>query len=154
MREFKVETFMSWENDYWEKNPETHQYEQKTIRAIALCDRHGYFVVAINCMRDGDMGEQGEDGVFERYWGGDYIYEDEYATLRPATGPEVALYLKHVPLHSGDPYERIVGKVKDRNGIHIVSVKRGKVMRNLLLLVQAVKFLPSRIRRKLQGGHW
>ncbi len=49
---FKVCRFMSWQNNIIDT----------TVTATALCD-DDWFMAAINCMRDGDMGVQGEDVV-------------------------------------------------------------------------------------------
>ena len=94
MRELHRKTFVSWDEiEDWKT--------KKTIRAIALCDRcdkHGYFYVAINAMRDGSMGEKDENGVYERKWWGDYIENSDVSDIRPATLSEVQLYLKYCPL--------------------------------------------------------
>lgn len=88
-RDLYVMTFMSWENEC-----------DKNIRAVALCDATGFFFCAINCMRDGDMGEMDEDGVYSRVWYGDNIecYGSELDSLRPATHEEVELYMQHVSI--------------------------------------------------------
>lgn len=82
---FKVCRFMSWQNAIIDT----------TVTATALCD-DDWFMAAINCMRDGDMGEQGPDGVYERIWYGDSLWKDEKP--RPATIKEVALFRDHVRL--------------------------------------------------------
>lgn len=80
-------TFMSWDNEF-----------EKGLRAIALCDSTGYFVAAINCVRDGDMGKKDKNGVYERIWYGDYIENDRNENLRPATIDEVNLYMSYIPV--------------------------------------------------------
>lgn len=110
-----VMTFMSWENEEWNGNRNLG-----TIRAIALCDQQGFFNQAINCMRDGDMGEKDENGVYGRIWYGDYIENGDCKNLRPATQEEVELYLKYVTIESAvgsdDPYEWNVKIVKEDAG--------------------------------------
>lgn len=106
-----VMTFMSWDNEY----------EGKTVRATALCSPSGYFDVAINCMRDSDMGENGTDLVYERKWYADYIDTSVYKNLMPSTKEEVELYLRHVDL------EDAVGNTyNDDFEIRIVNVERGR----------------------------
>lgn len=91
-KDLQVLTFMSWDNEGWIDN--------QNIRAIALCDPTGYFHEAINCTRDGSMGEKDENGVYERHWYGDSVicYGYERESLRPATKEEIDLYLRYVPI--------------------------------------------------------
>lgn len=74
----------------WTENGET---------AIALCDSYlngnMFFVEAINCCRDGDMGEKDEKGVYQRHWYGDYIENGQPEKIRYATKEEVELYLEY-----------------------------------------------------------
>lgn len=57
-----------------------------------------WFYVAINALRDGDMGEKDENGVYERKWWGDDIYNADVEDVRPANLSEVQLYLKYCNL--------------------------------------------------------
>lgn len=106
---------MSWDNEEWVKNK-----EKGNIRAIALCNTTGYFFEAINCLRDGSMGEKDKNGVYDRHWYGDYIdcYGDESESLRPATNEEVALYLDYVPL------EDALGKIFFKNSTNIKIIDK------------------------------
>ena len=119
-RRIEILTVMSWENEY----------RGETLRAIALCDSAGYFDTAINCMRNGSMGEKDKNGVYDRKWWGDYIdcYGDEGKTLRPATAEEVALYKQYCPEQffdgtwiDGEMRVRIIAEVDDRYGHHVVQ---------------------------------
>lgn len=95
---YKRYDFKSWdEKDGSVWNSVTHQYEPKTKRAVALCDG-SWFGVAINALRDGDMGEEGPDGVYSRKWWTDDIYNAEVAGVSNANRAEVDLYLKHVTI--------------------------------------------------------
>ena len=51
--------------------------------------------MAMNCMRDSDMGHQDSDGVYERLWAADYADDID---LRNATPEESDLYLKKVDM--------------------------------------------------------
>ncbi len=91
MKELHLLHFMSWD--------EVEDFKTgKNIRAVALCDEQGYFHAAINAMRDGDMGEKDDDGVYSRIWWGDYINNSDVKNVRFANQQEVALFLKHYPL--------------------------------------------------------
>lgn len=74
----------------WEESGET---------AIALCEGN-WFLQAINCMRDGDMGEKGDDGIYSRIWAGDELWGENFSTLRNASEEEVNLWLKHCSLEN------------------------------------------------------
>ena len=87
MKEKKILTFKSWINDC-----------DKGTRAIALCDETNYFVGAINCVRDSQMGDKDENGVYSRQWWADSVWKEEEASLRAATKDEVELYLKYIDL--------------------------------------------------------
>lgn len=64
--------------------------------ATALVEPDGdWFTAAINCMRDGSMGERGEDGVYDRLWWGDGIKNGPARNIRPATLTEVKKWLAH-----------------------------------------------------------
>jgi hypothetical protein len=115
---------MSWDN---EENYRTG----KTVRAVALCDRtdsQGFFYAAINCMRDGSMGEKGEDGVYSRIWWGDYIENGDVQNLRYATIEEVELYLKHCPLENEekDLGEKIVCIIYDNERTVAIVQRKGR----------------------------
>lgn len=72
---------MAWKNAI---EPET--------TAIAYMTEDAWFHMAINCVRDGDMGAKDKDGVYERQWSDDGVWiEDE---PRLATDTEVGLYLR------------------------------------------------------------
>lgn len=120
-KNLQVMTFMSWENEEWLKNQ-----HNGNIRAIALCDASGYFFEAINCMRDGSMGEKDDNGVYERHWYGDYIscYGNERESLRPATKEEVDLYLRYVSIEDAvgmfDGITKIADTIYDRNISHVI----------------------------------
>lgn len=113
MKSATVLTFMSWYN----------RYNGENVRAVALCDSTGFFYSAINCMRDGSMGEKGEDGVYSRIWWNDYIQSDEVG-LRPANAEEIKLYLAHCPLESqmewDDLQARVICQGTGINGTHVV----------------------------------
>ena len=102
-KNLQVLCFMSWENDEaTEWSEERQMFVSTKIRAIALCEQNGYFYEAINCMRDGSMGEKDDNGVYSRHWYADTINcnGDEYASLRYATNEEIELYLSHVSLQN------------------------------------------------------
>ena len=134
MKHYTIATYMAWENTERVFNTQAKHYKTDTVTAIALCDSNGYFEVAINCLRDGDMGEKDENGVYERKWSGDYIdcYGDERNTLRPATQQEIDLYLQYCAEPCSDTYHCVVGILHDTGGTHVVYVQRGWLMRHLL----------------------
>lgn len=121
--EYERLTFMSWDN------PDLK--EGKTIRAIALCggDSGDWFTVAINAVRDGQMGEKDENGVYERKWWGDAIWNDSDATnIRRASIYEVNLYLQYVTLEDAaeiGPEDEIIALIKSAS-ISEVIVKRNR----------------------------
>lgn len=84
IKKMRREDFKAWRNDCDEK-----------IWAIALCDGD-WFDEALNCVRDGDMGDKDKDGDYSRIWGGDEIWESEKASVRPATYDEVRRYIEKV----------------------------------------------------------
>ena len=153
MKELVVETFMSWENESSVWNKETNKYESETVRAIALCDPTGYFMQAINCMRDGDMGEKDENGVYGRIWYGDYIdcYGNEHETLRPATPAEVELYKQYCPIVDDYfwPYEKAVAEVRTADATYIIKQRRGWMMRHLLKVAEWFRSIPRNIHIKV-----
>lgn len=124
---------MSWENE---------DHDGKFIRAIALCNPNGYFEQAINCVRDSDMGEKDENGVYARIWWADNIkcYGNE-RDIRPATPQEVELYLRYCDILSeySEPYNKAVMRIYDSNGTHIVFERRVWLARKYFVLVQAVR---------------
>lgn len=121
--EYERLTFMSWDN------PDLK--EGKTIRAIALCgwDSGDWFTVAINAVRDGQMGEKDENGVYERKWWGDAIWNDSDATnIRRASIAEVNLYLRYVTLEEAadiTPGDEIIALIKSAS-LSEVIVKRNR----------------------------
>lgn len=86
----KINEYIAYSFFSWEESGET---------AIALGYKYTsgidywWFDIAINCMRDGDMGEKGEDGVYDRVWYTDSIEDGKH--LRPSTKGEVELWLSH-----------------------------------------------------------
>lgn len=92
----------SWNNDF-ENEP----------RAIAAVEEDGWFNVAINCVRDGDMGKLGLDGVYSRTWGTDWADEND---LRPASEEEVEKYLNHIPM------EWIIGDMDSIEEVNIIRI--------------------------------
>ena len=115
MKEKKILTFKSWENSC-----------EKGTWAIALCDNNDYFVEAINCVRDSQMGDKNKDGVYMRHWIADYIWPDEMESLRPATDAEQELYLNHVVLKEAADFGAGIKKVElgvmfaDKYGTHMI----------------------------------
>ena len=150
MKKLTAETYMSWENETTVWNPEKQVYEKETVRAIALCDQTGYFVQAINCMRDGDMGEKDENGVYQRIWYGDYIdcYGNERATLRPATPEEVELYKQYCSYRSTST-EKPIGEVRMADATHVIWQSRGWLSRHLLKVQDWFRRIQVDIRVKL-----
>ena len=124
---------MSWENE---------DHDGKFIRAIALCDPNEYFEQAINCVRDSDMGDKDENGVYGRIWYADNIriYGNE-RDIRPATPQEVELYLMYCGYQSeySEPYNKVVGLVYDSNGTHVVLARRGWLARKIYVAKNAIR---------------
>ncbi len=124
--QLEVLTFMSWDNNYFVRNNEI------TLRAIALCYPNGFFKVAINCMRDGSMGEPDENGVYERQWTCDFLGCPIDSNIRPATKEEVNLYLKYCPINDEKDlfWElnsfSVFGFTVDDNGYHVIIKKQKK----------------------------
>ena len=80
-----MKSYQRWDFLAWREGGET---------AIALV-HDDWFVEAINCPRDGDMGEKDEDGVLSRHWYGDStIYCSANVVPRYATINETRLWLK------------------------------------------------------------
>ena len=96
------------------------------VRAVALTDGI-WFMEAMNCCRDGDMGEMGDDGVYSRTWGSDglNIYGAEEYDYRPASPSEVDLYLKHCSI---DWYgnEEVVAIVRGTSSYVLYKEKDGQ----------------------------
>lgn len=91
--------YLSWLEEGSVRDEHSGCYVRDRVRAIALCDVDGWFDVGINCLRDGDMGSKGDDGVYERLWYGDAISAGlGVSGLRCATMEEVKLYNSHVDL--------------------------------------------------------
>lgn len=89
MKVYSKLRFLAWKN-YGEEDAET---------AYALVNGQGYFQCAINCLRDGDMGEKDENGIYDREWWGDSIWPEEKYTVRPMTLEEVHKYMSYVNLN-------------------------------------------------------
>lgn len=85
VKKYRTLTIKSWGNCYDGSLP----------RAVAAVDETGWFSMAMNCMRDSDMGHQDSDGVYERLWATDYAGDID---LRNATPEESDLYLKKVDM--------------------------------------------------------
>lgn len=92
-------TFYSWteEGAVMVKRDGKYEYVKDQVRAVALCDGT-WFMRAINALRDGDMGEKDENGVYDRIWYGDDIYNSYVKEVRPANIHEVNTYLKYCKL--------------------------------------------------------
>ena len=88
------ENFQVWRFLSWSKN-------NGGETATALCNSNGWFLQAINCMRDGDMGHVGEDGVYDRIWWTDSV--DSWDEPRAATVDEVAKWESHCDHNLDDP---------------------------------------------------
>lgn len=90
-KQFVTGRFYAWHDPH---KPET---------SVCFSFDGDWFLSAINCMRDGDMGAKGPDGVYERIWATDSI---DTKDKRYATPEEVKLYIKHagVPLDDPDLY--------------------------------------------------
>ena len=118
-KRIEIHTVMSW-NNTWGK---------ETIRAIALCDAYKWFDAAINCLRDGDMGEKDENGVYSRIWWADEAGSCcDDSDLRPATPDEVALYRQYCPWEFADSTDdyygfrtRVLGETTDCYGTHVIK---------------------------------
>ena len=84
MQKYEILRFATWE-EYGE-------------RAYALIDQHTLFDTAINCCRDGSMGEKDDNGIYERHWYGDYADSaDSFKdTVRPMDSSEIDMYLDYV----------------------------------------------------------
>lgn len=98
MEQLYRKTFYSW-NEEGEVgyDRDNKKYEKDKVRTIALCDGTWFFC-AINALRDGQMGEKDENGVYARKWWGDDIYNTDVEDVRPANLAEVELYLKYCNL--------------------------------------------------------
>jgi len=96
MEKLYKKTFYSWieEGSVFAKQGDKHVLVKDRVRTIALCDGT-WFNAAINALRDGDMGEKDENGVYSRIWWADDMFNAEIEDLRPATIDEVNLYLKY-----------------------------------------------------------
>ena len=66
------------------------------VTAIAYMSGTSWFDMAINCCRDGNMGEMDADGVYSRQWSTDEVWIDDEPRI--ATRDEVLLYLRKVNL--------------------------------------------------------
>lgn len=123
MEKFYKKTFLSWD----EKGTVVSRVGEKSVlvedatRAIALCDGT-WFYRAINTLRDGDMGEKDENGVYERTWYGDDIFNADVDNVRPATISEVKLYLKYCKLEdeANDDGREVVAIVYDHDQTDVI----------------------------------
>lgn len=89
MAKENIRTYERFDFVAWQESGET---------ALALIDDCYWFNMALNCYRDGDMGEKTTDGIYERAWATDYIDEPDRATVRPMTPDEVAIYRRNVDI--------------------------------------------------------
>ena len=96
------------------------------VRAVALTDGH-WFMEAMNCCRDGDMGNMGDDGVYSRTWATDdlNVYGAEEYDYRPASPSEVDLYLKHCGI-DWDENEEVVAIVRGTSSYVLYKKKDGQ----------------------------
>lgn len=92
--------------------------DPKAETAYALVEGHyDYFRCAINCMRDGDMGEKDERGIWSREWWGDSIWPEERPTMRPMTYEEVEMYMQYVDVQEEYGKDIIIIKGKESYAI-------------------------------------
>ena len=110
------ENFRVWHFLSWSKNNDDET-------ATALCDGNGWFWQAINCMRDGDMGHYGDDGVYDRIWWTDSVESIEEP--RPATWGEVLAWERHCS-YEHDPSWDYVGTFPTDEGIVAVYKKHNE----------------------------
>ena len=154
MKRFDVWTFMSWENEGSVWNKETKRYDSDKVRAIALCYPNGYFIGAINCLRDGDMGEKDENGVYDRVWWADYIdcYGNERETLRPANSEEVELYKKYCSVEGtlADTWQYVFAEITDESGTHVILANRCKLSRMFLIFYYHICIIIADVKRKIR----
>lgn len=123
MENLHKKTFLSWD----EKGTVVSRVGEKSVlvedatRAIALCDGT-WFYRAINTLRDGDMGEKDENGVYERTWYADDIFNADVDNVRPATISEVKLYLKYFKLEdeANDDGREVVAIVYDHDQTDVI----------------------------------
>lgn len=128
MEQLYRKTFYSWNEEGEVKyDHDKKKWIKDKVRTIALCDGT-WFYVAINALRDGDMGEKDENGVYERRWWADDIYNTDVEDVRPANLAEVELYLKYCNLdeearEDGREVVAII-KGKDRTDVIFRSMAR------------------------------
>ena len=89
-----MKIYNRWDFLAWEEAGET---------ALALVNRRGWFHMAFNCMRDGDMGHKDADGIYEIGWATDWL--PPRAKTRPMTEPEVDIYIRHLKTGLGLEWE-------------------------------------------------
>ena len=126
MEKFYRKTFLSWrESGVVGYDHEKKEWIYDATRAIALCDGT-WFYCAINALRDGDMGPKDENGVYERKWWGDDIYNTDVEDVRPADLGEVELYLKYVNLEEEAKEEgrEIVSIIYGRDQTDVIFTDR------------------------------
>jgi hypothetical protein len=72
-------------------------YAWRESERIAICFSFDgeWFPLAINCSRDGDMGDEDENGIYARAWASDWIHPDEGTKVRYATKGEADIFMEH-----------------------------------------------------------
>ena len=93
MKSYQRWDFLAWKDDL--------AWREGAGPSIALV-RGDWFVEAINCPRDGDMGEMDEDGVWSRHWYGDSVSSLSADVPRYATIYETRLWLKKCNINPKD----------------------------------------------------
>lgn len=141
---------MSWN----EEDPGVWDQEQRKyvgggkIRAIALCDHNGFFMKAINAVRDGDMGKKDEHGVYERKWYGDYIGNGNVSDIRPASYTEVLFYQKYCSLDAEE------AEVKKLYGEKYASVTYGLDRTEVLVKPTLLLYIRCKLNRMIDYVDW
>lgn len=123
MEKFYKKTFLSWDEEGTVYSKAGNKYVpiKDATRAIALCDGT-WFYQAINALRDGQMGEKDGNGVYERIWAGDDIFNSDVDNVRPATISEVKLYLKYCKLEDEADFDgrEVVAIVYDHDQTDVI----------------------------------
>lgn len=79
----------------WQGNHSLYvAWEEAGETALACIEENGWFVFALNCMRDGDMGDKNEDGIYTRSWSTDWAPIND-PTIRLMNYQEYMLYKKY-----------------------------------------------------------
>ena len=81
MKTYQKLIFKAWRDNFAHKT------------SIALCSGE-WFEAALNCCRAGDMGDEDEEGYYQRIWYTDSIGVSDVEFVRNATEDEVRDYLK------------------------------------------------------------